>query len=334
VLISAVDEFLSTLLTLAATTSIASAALAEPSPAANIRMATLAPKQSPWGKVFSRWSKAVEDKTHGSVAVQWLWNGTAGPEASVVGKIRSGQITGAAITAVGLSAIHKPIAALQMPGAFKTWAELDKARESLKGDFDRAMVQAGFYVSGWGDVGIGRTFSRGFAVVRPDDLRGKTPIGTAADLIAPKVYEAIGGITAKTADVVEFLPLLNSGAVNVVTAPALAAEQLQWTSQLDHMNTGVTGFGVGAVVLSEAALSKLSAEDRSIMETTGQAANVLLTKIVRSEDDQAFERLKKKMTVHDMTEAERADWDRVWKKACLRVKAALPGDVLSKIGYC
>src|SRR5947207_11787534 len=75
---------------------------------ATIRIGTLAPKHSPWGKVFSAWAKAVEDKTKGDVEVQWLWNGTAGPESNMVGKIKSGQITGAAITAVGLSSIHKP----------------------------------------------------------------------------------------------------------------------------------------------------------------------------------------------------------------------------------
>src|SRR5689334_251258 len=96
-----------------------------------IRIATLAPKQSPWGKVFSAWSKAVDEKTKGEVEVQWLWNGTAGPESNTVGKIKSGQITGAAITAVGLSEIYKPIVALQMPGAFKSWAELDAKRDAL-----------------------------------------------------------------------------------------------------------------------------------------------------------------------------------------------------------
>ena len=299
-----------------------------------IRLATLAPKQSPWGKVFSAWAKAVDQKTKSSVDVQWLWNGTAGPESGMVGKIKSGQITGAAITAVGLSAIHKPIVALQMPGAFKTWAELDKARDALKGQFDKAMNAEGFYVSGWGDVGIGRTMSKGFAVIKPEDLKGKTPGHIATDLIGPKVYEAIGGVTAKPADVVEFLPLLNAGAINVLTTPALAAEQLQWASRLDHVNTGVVGFGVGATVLSDSQLQKLTKEQRDIMEDTGKKAAIALTKIIRGEDDAALERLKKKMTVHEMTEAERAEWEKIWKKACNRVKSALPGDVLAKIGYC
>lgn len=300
----------------------------------SIKIATLAPKNSPWGKVFSAWAKAVDKKTTGEVEIQWLWNGTAGPESNTVGKIKSGQISGAAITAVGLSAIHKPIVALQMPGAFKTWAELDKARDSLKAEFDKAMNAEGFFVGGWGDVGIGRTMSHGFEVALPDDLKGKTPGHISTDLIGPKVYEAIGGVTPKPGDVTEFLPLLNAGAINVLTAPALAAEQLQWASRLDHLNDGVVGFGVGAVVLSQKELDKLPADQREVMEKTGKAATEALLKIIRKEDDAALERLQKKMTVHHQTPAERAEWEKIYKKACQRVKSALPGDVLAKIGYC
>jgi TRAP-type C4-dicarboxylate transport system substrate-binding protein len=301
----------------------------------SIRFGTLAPKQSPWGKVFTAWQKAVEDKTKGEVEVQWLWNGTAGPENNMVGKIKSGQITGAAITAVGLSAIHKPIVTLQMPGAFKTWAELDKARDALRPEFDKAMTEAGFYVSGWGDVGIGRIMSNGFDVKLPEDLRGKAPGQLAQDVMGPKVFEAIGGVTGKPADVVEFLPLLNSGTINVLFgSPALAAEQLQWTSRLDHLNDGIVGFGVGAMVISDKELSKLPKDQRDIMETTGKAAQLALIKIIRKEDDAAFDRLLKKMTVHHQTDAEKAEWEKIYKKACQRVKTSMPGDVLQKIGYC
>ncbi|HVW25030.1 MAG TPA: TRAP transporter substrate-binding protein DctP [Polyangiaceae bacterium] len=299
-----------------------------------IRIGTLAPKHSPWGKVFTAWAKAADEKTGGEIEVQWLWNGTAGPETNMVGKIRSGQLSGATITAVGLSAIYKPIVTLQMPGAFKTWAELDKARDALRPEFDKAIAEEGFYVSGWGDVGTGRAMSQGFDIKVPEDLRGKNPGVTAQDVIGPKVFEAIGGVTPKPADVTEFLPLLNSGSINVLMTPALAAEQLQWASRLDHLNTGVAGFGVGAGVFSDKELAKLPKDQRDTFEQLGRNATTALGKIIRGEDDAAFERLKKKMTVHVQTDAERAEWEKVYKKACQRVKTAMPGDVLTKIGYC
>ena len=299
-----------------------------------LKIATLAPKRSPWGKVFSKLAEAADKKTKGEVEVVWLWNGTAGPENGVVGKIKSGQITGAAVTAVGLSSIHKPIVALQMPGAFKSWKELDAARDKLRPDFDKALEAKGFYVSGWGDVGIARTMSKGFPVIKPSDVRGKSPASIREDLIGPKVYEVIGGVRSQPGSVTEFLPMLNSGSINVMTTPSLAAEQLQWASRLDHINDSVVGFGVGALVMSDKELDKLSKEHRDVLEKLGKVANKVLLERIRKEDDQAFKRLSKKMKLHKQTPAELKEWQDVWQKACKKVKTALPGDVLSKIGYC
>lgn len=299
-----------------------------------LRIATLAPPQSPWGKVFKTWSRAVSARTKGGVNIVWLWNGTAGPEKAVVGKIRSGQISGGAITAVGLAEIHKPILALQMPGAFNSWAQLDRARNKLKPEFMAAMRAKGFYLAGFGDVGIGHIMSRGFAVNTPSDLRGKHPGVVAQDIIAPKVYEVIGGVSPVPSSVTTFLPKLSSGAIDVMDAPSLAAEQLQWASRLDHINTAKTFFGIGAVVLSQGQLDRLPADQREIVTSTGRLAAAALTRRIRSADAAAFARLKRRMAVHNPTPAEAAAWKRVYKQACERLKGALPGNVLRQIGAC
>ncbi len=299
-----------------------------------LKMATLAPPRSPWGKVFKTWSKAVEQKTKGEVEVEWLWNGTAGPESGVVGKIKSGQITGAAITAVGLASIDKRFLALQMPGAFKSWKDLDKARDKFAPELFAAAKKEGFHVGGFGDVGIGRVMSKGFAVKVPGDLKGKSPGMISDDIIAPKIYEAIGGVTGVPSSVVGFLPKLNSGAINVMNTPSLAAEQLQWASRLDHINTASTYFGIGAVVMSEKELGKLSADHREVVTSTGKQAADALTKRIRKADDKAFDRLKKKMKVHEASGAEKAEWDKVFKKGCERLKGAIPGGALGKVGAC
>ncbi len=299
-----------------------------------LKMATLAPPRSPWGNVFRTWAKAIKKKTHGEVHVVWLWNGTAGPEKSVVGKIRSGQLGGAAITGVGLSAIDKGIIGLQMPGAFNSWAALDKARNKLKPAFEKKLESQGFILGGFGDVGIGRVMSRGFAVKMPTDLRGKHPGDIADDIIGPKIYAVIGGVTPVPSSVVGFLPKLNSGAIDVMNTPSLAAEQLQWASRLDHINTAKTYFSIGAVVMSAKQLKKMPADQRKIVTETGHLAAKALTRRIRAADHAAFGRLKKKMSVHNPTAAENAAWKKVFKKACLRLKSAIPGGVLSKIGAC
>lgn len=318
---------------LAAGFVVGSAGVAEAK--STLKMATLAPKRSPWGKVFTTWSKAVAQKTNNEVAVDWLWNGTGGPEGGVVGKIKSGQLSGAAITAIGLASIDKRFIALQMPGAFDSWSELDKAREKLAAEIlnDEDMKKK-FHIAGFGDVGIGRVMSKGFAVSVPSDLKGKHPGMISEDIIAPKVYEAIGGVSGVPSPVTGFLPKLNSGAIDVMNTPSLAAEQLQWASRLDNINTGNTYFGIGAVVMSQKALDGLTSDQREILKSTGKQAADALTKRIRKADDQSFERLKKKMTVHESTSAEKKQWKDVFKKACQNLKSSIPGDALGKIGAC
>src|ERR1044072_165182 len=112
---------------LGALTLLAGVGLSQEASAAEqtLKIGTLAPKSSPWGQVFSVWEKAVKEKSGGRLELQFFYNGQQGDEAAMVAKMKSGQLSGAAVTAVGLSKIYKPILALQMPGLFSSWAKLD-----------------------------------------------------------------------------------------------------------------------------------------------------------------------------------------------------------------
>src|SRR6478672_8992349 len=90
-----------------------------------IKLGTLAPKDSAWGKVFGAWSKAVEEESGGAVKLTWFFNGSKGDEVAMVGKMRSKELDAAAITATGLALIWPHIGALQLPGLFPTWEKLD-----------------------------------------------------------------------------------------------------------------------------------------------------------------------------------------------------------------
>ena len=221
-----------------------------------------------------------------------------------------------------------------IPGAFASWSDLDRARNQLIPEFETAMRQAGFVLGGFGDVGMSRIMSRGFAVKVPSDLKGKHPSMITEDAIYPKVFEVIGGVSPVPGSVTSFLPKLNSGAIDVMITPPLAAEQLQWAPRLDHLNTLTTGFNIGAIVLSQKQFDALPADQREILGSTGKQAALALTERIRAADDEAYGRLKRKMATHSPSPAEEAEWKRTFKQACERLKAALPGDVLGKIGAC
>ena len=297
-----------------------------------LKIGTLAPKASPWGQVFSVWEKAVKEKSGGKLELQFFYNGQQGDEGAMIGKMKAGQLDGAAVTGVGLSKVHKPIVALQMPGLFTGWAKLDAARDALKGEFEKGVEDAGFRILGWGDVGLYRTMSKGFAIKSPEDLKGKKPYMWRDDVITPAVFQTIGGVTPVPLNVPEVLPNLNTGAINVVNAPALAAEQLQWASKLDHISASVGGTAIGAVIVSAKRMDALPGDLRAIVTDTGKVAASALTKRIRDEDAAAFGRLKGRMTVVNLSADEQGKWAGVFKQVRTRLgQGTFPAALVSRL---
>src|SRR5207249_9966743 len=119
--------------TLVLMTTLSGATAAEPSV---IKLGSLAPRESPWGQILRVWGKAVKEKTGGQVQLDFYWNATQGDEAAQMGKVKSGQLDGAVVTAVGLGAIDQDVNVLHVPGLIQDWAALDRVRDGLKGHFD------------------------------------------------------------------------------------------------------------------------------------------------------------------------------------------------------
>ncbi len=286
-----------------------------------LKVGTLAPAESPWGQVFKIWAKGVSERTNGAVSLQFFWNGQQGDEGAMVGKMRTGQLDGAAITATGLSMIYKHVLVFQLPGLFSSWDKLDAARNAMKPGFDVEFEKQGFKVLGWGDVGMGHIMSKGFDVKVPTDLKHKNCYFLAGDPIEPMFYSVVGDITPKQVSVPEILTGLTSNTINVVDAPALAAEQLQWASRLDHINTLPTGVGIGALVFTSVKIKSLPADAATALMETGKVAGDALTGRIRREDAAAFARLKGRMVAYDPNPDEQAQW----KKVAADTRARLRG---------
>jgi len=301
-----------------------------------VKLGTLAPADSAWGKVFKAWAKAVEEESGGGLKLTWYFNGTQGDEVAMVGKMRSKQIDGGAFTATGLGQIYPHIIALQLPGLFPTWAKLDAVREKTRARFDKAFNDQGFVLLGTGDVGIAHIMSRGKAVRTPDDLKALHPFYIAGDSIGQKFLEIVGVPSPKALGVPAILPALSSraeGAVDVINSPCIAAEQLQWSPHVEFINTMPSGIGIGALIMNKDRYDGLPADVRGILERTGKNAGKALTERIRGIDDQAFNRMKGNKTVVDPNDAEKNAWNEVFKKTrnSLKAEGKIKGDVFDEV---
>jgi len=296
-----------------------------------LTIATVAPRQSLWGKVFGAWSKAVKKKTNGQLELKFYWNATQGDDTTTVAKIRSGQLDGATLGAGGLGKIYKPALALQLPGMVTSWKSIDQINAAVYPELRKAFDERGFYLSSIGDVGRSRTLSKGRAIRTPKDIVGMKPASPRRGVIAPVLFSVLGATPVHTS-LPELLPALSSGRINVMVAPALAAEQLQWAPHFDHIAADVSGMAVGAMVLSKQRLEAQPEDVLEVLRKTGKKAGQILRKRVRKEDDAAFERLSRKMTVVKLTATERAAWEKVGKEVRRRLtQTTFPADFVRRL---
>lgn len=279
-----------------------------------IKVATVFPKSSSWGKILQTWAQAVNEKSSGNLELQIFYNCTQGDEADIIKKIKFGQLDGGVLSSVGLSNIYKPILALQMPGVFKDWVNLDKTRNALRPEFEKGLKDAGFTNIGWFDIGKIRIFSKGFDVKTPDDIKGKKPFQWKDDNLQPLFYQTIGGVAPVTMNTPEVLPALNTGRINLLATPGIFAEQMQWTTNLDRVSTVADAFSVGGILIPSKRLDGMPEDLKLIfLQTANMAANAM-TKKIRIDDDAAYTRLMLKKLTYTRTPDEQTKWNALYKQ--------------------
>ncbi len=292
-----------------------------------LKIGTLAPKGSPWAAAFDKIGEEIGKNTNGEVALDVRF--AYGDELRMVSDMRNGVLDGAALTAVGLSQIYLDALLFQLPGLFTSWPKLEAARKAMKPELDAEFAKRGFTVLGWGDVGAAKIMSNGFEVKTPNDLKGKNCYVIAGDPIGPAFFARLRETPPKQVAIMEILPALGNGTINVLLSPSLAAEQLQWSSRITHINTMTIGFGVGATIITTTKYMQISEERRKEWATRGSIAGDQISATIRHADAQAFARLKTRKTSYDPTEAERAEWKKLFEDT----RGQLRGSVFTAATY-
>ena len=193
--------------------------LASAEPAAEIRIATLAPSGSSWMKVFNAWNRSVQKLSDGSLKLRFYAGGSQGDERDFVRKMRAGQVDGASITTLGLSQLVRPVLVLTVPGVFTEYAELDKVRDELSGQFNAMFEKEGYAVLAWGDVGKTRLFSTQ-RIERPSDIKKMRPWAWKDDVIFTEFLKVVGANPVRLG-MPEVYPGLQTRMIDTVPALSL-----------------------------------------------------------------------------------------------------------------
>lgn len=286
--------------------------------ATKLKIGTAAAQGSPWGTVFTTWNTAVMKKTGDAVSFEFSYSSTQGSEATMVDKLKAGQMDGVAVTSVGLGKFDKRLLAIQLPGLMKSWKTVEAVRAAVGGEFEKMLTDKKITLITYGDVGQAHFLSKGFQVKVPDDLKGKAPWVYAEDPILKTVYGQIGGVNPFASELMSVLPNIDNGKINCMSVSALAAEMLQWNSKFDNAVDQVNGIVVGAVIMSSDSLDKLPADQKAAVIDTGKAmgsSSAGLKEKIRNEDAAAWGRFKARtgVQIYKPSADDVAKWDAVFK---------------------
>ncbi len=299
-----------------------------------VTLHTPGPADGAWGKVFRAWSNVVTKRTDGAVKLQPEYDGRLGTEKKVIEMVKTGAAGGGFFTTRGLAELDTAVLALQVRGAYDSWSEFDAARGRIEPDLIAAWQRQQVAFVGWADVGIGRFMSRGFPVTGPSSLAHKRVAVFDGDVITPKMLEAIAHSSAVNLSADAMLAGLEKQQVDAVAAPAYAAEQLGWTSRLDHLDSRPLFFAAGAVLLSQKHLDQMSDEQRALVLETGKRATQMLDQKLDSLGYSSYERLRGKLKTHSPSAAERQAWDQVFAETCRKLDGTIPKAALQKTRAC
>lgn len=255
---------------------LAAVAFASPSPAAALKIATLAPEGSGWMREMRAAGDQLKAATDGRVELKFFPGGVMGNSETVLRKIKLGQLNGGAFAASELTGVNADAAVYGLPFIFSDVAEVRRVRQQLD-----PMIKAGFERNGMVVAGI---TGGGFIY-----MMSTQPIATQAQMRATKVWvpegDVIGRIAFEEAGISpvqlalgDVYTSLQTGLVETVGNTTTGAVAFQWATKLKVMVDLPVSYTVGILALDQKAMNRLSAEDRAaVLASVGAAFERLET---------------------------------------------------------
>jgi len=274
-----------------------------------IKLATIIPKDSPYYDILHDMGETWRLASGGTIELRIYAGGAAGDESDLIRKMRVGQFQAVAISGGGLPDILPELRALQMPMMFASDEERDYVADRLHPKLEALAEQRGFKILAWAPAGWIYFFTQS-PVVEPDDLR---PLGIFAWAGNSGYIEAwkAAGFRPIPLPVNEILTSLETGLVNAVSVPPIAALSFQWFGLAKHMTDLKWASLDGAIVMPLDAWNGLPESLRPPLLEASRAAGRKLEKSIQELSNAAVAAMEKHgLVVHHVPEPVLAEWER------------------------
>lgn len=302
-------------------------------PAFSLRVATVAPRGSSFHQSFQNLAEKWRAAPGGGIALD-IYPGTQGGEPTIVRRMnpRVKQLDGAVLSAVGLGQIDPSVTALQfMPMMFRSWEEVDYARERLRPRLEKIFSEKGYVVLFWADAGWVRWFSKK-PVIHPADLKPMNVYASSGNPESVEIMKAYYNPVVLEPD--KILNSLQTDMINTVPIPPFLANFLQVSSHTGNMLDLNYVPVVGAMVMTRRAWDQIPAETQAYLAKTAAESGAEIRRNSRREDTDAIAAMceKHRLKVNALPPDAEQEWRAGFAKTYPRVRGkVVPADMFDEV---
>ena len=254
-----------------------------------LKIATVSPDGSSWMKILGAAGAELDAATEGRLTLKFYPGGSMGDDASVLRRMRSGQLHGGLVLTTTFAKIYPDTQVYNLPMVFRNMAEVDAVRETMDPLLMAGFREHGFISLGLAEVGMaypmGTRPARSVADARR--LKVWAPQGDAAAVRMLRAFR----ITPIQMPIGDVLPGLATGLIDTVASPPVATLPLLWHTRLKYVLDLPLMYVYGTLVVSERGLRGVAPADVATLQRIVGDAMVRADRQNRADHDAARQAL-------------------------------------------
>lgn len=237
---------------------------AAPGQAATVfKIATLAPEGTGWMREMRAAGESIKTKTEGRVEFKYYPGGVMGNDATVLRKIRVGQLQGGGFTGSELASIYPDVMIYGLPFLFRNQVEVDAVRARMDPLIADGLAGKGLIAAGITGGGFAYLLSTK-PIHGRDDLVQSKPWVPQGDVISEVTYQA-AGVNPVPLSIADVYTGLQTGLVDTVANTPSGTLAFQWHTRVRHLVDMPIAYIVGVLALDKRTFDKLDAADQAIV---------------------------------------------------------------------
>ncbi len=287
-----------------------------------LKLATVAPKGTPWDNLLRLYKKRVQKASGKRIKVKVYLGGTMGDENATVRMAARGRIQGVAASTGALASLVTELNSVEAPFVFRSAKEADYVIDKfldkpLRKLFRKRGLVVGFYnENGFRHFGI-----RGSKpILTPADLRGKK-IRSQETYVHLQMWKALK-VSAQAIPTTEVLTALKTKAVDGFDQALLFAIAASWYKSVDHVTLSGHIYQPAIITFNKAWFDSLPRDLQGVLLDEGKKITRKGRRAVRKILPQLIDIIAGAcVQVHELTPAQRKKFEQATRKVRGKIRS-------------